>query len=94
MQGVASLALIPAPLLLLELEVMYGVRLSQNLKTVVKGSPQYLPQGPYPQSLKTLCQSIDLLRTQVEMGGCDPSGAVASDFLDIHCELIGCSSCQ
>ena len=69
MQGVASLALIPAPTLDLELEVMYGARLSQKLKTVVKGSPQYLSQRSYPQPLKTVYQSIDLVRTQIEMEG-------------------------
>ena len=71
-QGVASLALIPSPPLLLELEVMFGARLSQKLKTVVKCSPQYLSQRPYPQPLKTVYQSIDLLRTQVEMQGLRP----------------------
>ena len=53
-QGVASLALIPSPPLLLELEVMFGARLSQKLKTVVKSSPQYLSQRPYHQPLKTV----------------------------------------
>ena len=53
-QGVASLALIPSPPLLLELEVMFGARLSQKLKTVVKSSPQYLSQGPYHQPPKTV----------------------------------------
>ena len=61
---------------------MYGARLGQKLKTVLEGSPQYLSQRPYPQPLRPVYQSIDLLRTQVEtVGACDPSGAVASDFL-------------
>ena len=65
-QGVASLALIQFPPLLLELEVMFVATLIQKLKTVVKCSPQYLSQRPYPQPLKPVYQSIDLLRTQVE----------------------------
>ena len=67
MQGVASLALIPARPLHLELEVMYGARLSQKLKTVVKGSPQYLSQRSYPQPVKPVYQSIDLLKIQAEI---------------------------
>ena len=51
---------------------MYGARLSQKLKTVLKGSPQCLFQRPYLQPLKTVYQSIDLLRTQFEMEGLRP----------------------
>ncbi len=51
---------------------MYGARLSQKLETVLKGSPQCLSQRPYLQPLKTVYQSIDLLRTQFEMEGLRP----------------------
>ena len=71
-QGVASLALIASPPLLLEIEVMYGARLSQKLETVLKGSPQCLSQRSSLQPPKTVYQSLDLLRTQFEMEGLRP----------------------
>ena len=48
---------------------MYGARLGQKLKTVLEGSPQYLSQRPYPQPLKPVYPSLDLLKTQVELKG-------------------------
>ena len=50
----------------------YWERLNQKLQMVLEGSPPYWSQGPDPQRLKLFCQSIDLLRAQVELEGLRP----------------------
>ena len=65
-------ALIPDPLSPPEIATTYWERLNQKLQLVLEGSPPYWSQGPDPQRLKLFCQSIDLLRAQVELEGLRP----------------------
>ena len=65
-------ALIPDPPSPPEIATTYWERLNQKLQLVLEGSPSYWSQGPDPQRLKLFCQSIDLLRAQVELEGLRP----------------------
>ena len=64
-----SSRLILEPPSLPEIELTYWARLSQKLEMVLEGSLPNWSQGPDPQRLKLFCQSIDLLRAQVELEG-------------------------
>ena len=66
------LALIPDPPSPPEIATTYWERLNQKLQLVLEGTPPYWSQGPVPQRLKLFCQSIDLLRAQVELEGLRP----------------------
>ena len=66
------LALIPDPPSPPEIATTYWERLNQKLQLVLEGTPPYWSQGPDPQRLKLFCQSIDLLRAQVELEGLRP----------------------
>ena len=66
------LALIPDPPSPPEIATTYWERLNQKLQLVLEGSPPYWSQGPDPQRLKLFCQSIELLRAQVELEGLRP----------------------
>ena len=66
------LALIQDPPSPPEIAIGYWERLDQKLQMVLEGSPPYWSQGPDPQRLKLFCQSIDLLRAQVELEGLRP----------------------
>ena len=68
----ARVALIPEPPSPPAIATTYWERLNQKLQMVLEGSPPYWSQGPDPQRLKLFCQSIDLLRAQVEMEGLRP----------------------
>ena len=68
----ARVALIPEPPSPPDIETSYWPRLHQKLTVAMAGSPYYWQREPCPHQLMLFCQTIDELRSQVELEGLDP----------------------
>ena len=66
------LALIPEPSLPSVIKTTYWERLSQKLEVVLEGAPAYWSESSNPQRLRLFVQTLDELRSQVEIEGLEP----------------------
>ena len=66
------LALLPEPPSPPDIETSYWPRLLQKLTVVMDGAPFYWELEPNPHQLMLFCQTIDELRSQVELEGLPP----------------------
>ena len=66
------LALLPEPPSPPDIETSYWPRLLQKLTVVMDGAPFYWELEPNPHQLMLFCQTIDELRSQVELEGLTP----------------------